>query len=291
MPSPTRIVLSSMREHGVRYLLMGGQACILYGAAEFSRDTDIAVLAEPENLERLRGALTGLQAHVLAVPPFEAQYLERGHAVHFECGPASAAPGMRVDVMASMRNVPPFAECWTRRSTYELDDLGPVEVLGLEDLVNCKKTRRDKDWPMIRRLVERHYLDPALEPTPERFGFWLRELRTPVLLTECVARARGGPAELVAALRDATATREAVARAAAGDSEAGIASALETEERRERAADEAYWQPRIRELEALRHALRRARSASTEDDVSDATVDRIDDPRHQPPQRPKGRGR
>ena len=24
---------------------MGGQACVLYGAAEFSRDTDIAVLA------------------------------------------------------------------------------------------------------------------------------------------------------------------------------------------------------------------------------------------------------
>ena len=43
MSSPTRIVLSSMRQHGVRYLLMGGQACIIYGAAEFSRDTDIAI--------------------------------------------------------------------------------------------------------------------------------------------------------------------------------------------------------------------------------------------------------
>jgi hypothetical protein len=35
---------------------MGGQACILYGAAEFSRDTDLAVLASPANLARLRGA-------------------------------------------------------------------------------------------------------------------------------------------------------------------------------------------------------------------------------------------
>ena len=41
MSSPTRRVLSSMRQHGVRYLLMGGQACITYGAAEFSRDTEI----------------------------------------------------------------------------------------------------------------------------------------------------------------------------------------------------------------------------------------------------------
>lgn len=26
---------------------MGGQACVLYGAAEFSRDTDIAILPDP----------------------------------------------------------------------------------------------------------------------------------------------------------------------------------------------------------------------------------------------------
>ena len=27
---------------------MGGQACVFYGAAEFSRDTDMAILASPE---------------------------------------------------------------------------------------------------------------------------------------------------------------------------------------------------------------------------------------------------
>ncbi|HYW10457.1 MAG TPA: hypothetical protein VE871_00840 [Longimicrobium sp.] len=35
--SPIPKVLSTMRENGVEALLMGGQACILYGAAEFSR--------------------------------------------------------------------------------------------------------------------------------------------------------------------------------------------------------------------------------------------------------------
>ena len=46
----------------MRALLMGGQACILYGAAEFSRDADLAVLASPANLARLRKALDDLQA-------------------------------------------------------------------------------------------------------------------------------------------------------------------------------------------------------------------------------------
>lgn len=30
---------------------MGGQACVLYGAAEFSRDTDIAILSQNKNKE------------------------------------------------------------------------------------------------------------------------------------------------------------------------------------------------------------------------------------------------
>jgi hypothetical protein len=30
---------------------MGGQACVFYGAAEFSRDTDLAILANSANLE------------------------------------------------------------------------------------------------------------------------------------------------------------------------------------------------------------------------------------------------
>jgi len=34
----THKVLSTMRKHEVAALLMGGQACMFYGAAEFSRD-------------------------------------------------------------------------------------------------------------------------------------------------------------------------------------------------------------------------------------------------------------
>lgn len=109
-----------MRAHGVEALLMGGQACVLFGAAEFSRDADFAILASPENLDRLQGALDELQAEVIAVPPFEAQYLERGHAVHFRCRHPDA-PGFRVDVMARLRGVAPFADLWERRTSW--DDL------------------------------------------------------------------------------------------------------------------------------------------------------------------------
>jgi len=64
---------------------MGGQACVLYGAAEFSRDADLAIHTGPENLETLKSALKELKAEVIAVPPFATQYLEMGLAIHFQC--------------------------------------------------------------------------------------------------------------------------------------------------------------------------------------------------------------
>src|ERR1035441_3924430 len=68
IPNPILKVLSSMRAHRVRALLMGGQACVFYGAAEFSRDTDLAIVADAVNLARLRKALAELQAAPIAVP-------------------------------------------------------------------------------------------------------------------------------------------------------------------------------------------------------------------------------
>jgi hypothetical protein len=233
-----------MREHGVHALLMGGQACVLYGAAEFSRDADFAVLTSPENLGRLTDALAELQAEVIAVPPFEVQYLERGHAVHFRCKHPEAW-GMRVDVMARLRGVDPFSELWTRRTTWDLPEGFQIDSLSLPDLVASKKTQRDKDWPMIRRLVEVSYDEGYASPTPEQIEFWLRELRTPELLMECVRRFPADATTLAGA-------RPAVAAAIAGDLDV-VRDALAVEEAHERESDRLYWAPLKSELEALRH--------------------------------------
>ena len=80
---------------------MGGQACVLYGGAEFSRDTDIVVVASADNLRRLQAAVNDLQAESIAVPPFEQRFLEAGHAVHFRCR-VPEADGIRLDVMSEI---------------------------------------------------------------------------------------------------------------------------------------------------------------------------------------------
>jgi hypothetical protein len=136
-PNPIRRVLSSMREHDVRALLMGGQACILYGAAEFSRDTDFAVLASPRNLGRLRSALAGLDAPVIAVPDFRADYLRRGHAVHFRVARPEVA-GLRIDVMTTMRGGTTFRNSGLaeRRLTWLLR-----QASSSCSLTRCRTTR------------------------------------------------------------------------------------------------------------------------------------------------------
>lgn len=248
IPNPIRKVLSTLTTKQVRYLLMGGQACVLYGAAEFSRDTDVAVLAESPNLERLAQALAELQARCIAVPPFSEDYLKRGHAIHFRCEHPEAQ-GVRVDMMSFMRGVAPFPELWERRTTVEMAAGLVIELLSLQDLVQAKKTQRDKDWPMIRRLVEAHYQKNRDQATPEQVRFWLREARTVTLLEEL---ARQHPEQLSQAL----AGRPLLALAAAGDPE-GLTAALEAEEKQAREEDRAYWAPLRKELESLRHQKRR----------------------------------
>ena len=176
-----------MAAHRVRALLMGGQACVFYGAAEFSRDTDLLILADAANLARLEAALQDLQAERIAVPPLALDYLQRGHAVHFRCHHPEAA-GIRVDVMSRLRGAEDFEVLWARRTTLT-DEAGTVyELLSLPDLVQAKKTQRSKDWPMLQRLLEAHYLQHRTESTLEQRRFWLSELRTPELLVEAAQR-------------------------------------------------------------------------------------------------------
>src|SRR5438552_2442917 len=98
---------------------MGGQACVLYGAAEFSRDTDIVIVADAANLALLRDALEELNAAVIAVPPFEPQFLDRGHAIHFRCA-REDVEGLWIDVMSRLRGVDAFSALWDRRTSLQL---------------------------------------------------------------------------------------------------------------------------------------------------------------------------
>jgi hypothetical protein len=150
--------------------------------------------------------------------------------------------------MSCLRGGAGFEELWARRTTIEASG-EPIDLLAMEDLVRAKKTQRDKDWPMVRRLVEQSYFERSADPAGELVRFWLRELRTPELLVE-VACAYPELAGAEAGLRPAV---QAAIQARPDD----VNKALEVEEREERRKDREYWAPLKRELEEFRLARNR----------------------------------
>ncbi len=130
------------------------------------------------------------------------------------------------------------------------------EWLPLPDLIQAMKTQRDKDsqglartgkdWQMIRRLIEADRAACSGMPSAEQARLWLREGRTLELLID-LAREFPDEARALAASRP-------LLEAAMQGHEAGVEAGLAEEERKERAADRAYWAPLKHELERMRHA-------------------------------------
>ena len=102
---------------------------------------------------------------------------------------------------------------------------------------------------MITRLIEAHYAQHANSSEEAVIEFWLRELRSPVILIDV---ARSSPQVCQRVLQE----RPLLVHAAEGD-EASLRTALRAEEDAEREVDRRYWAPLKRELEQLRRDRRR----------------------------------
>lgn len=244
--SPIPRALSTFLKHKVNALLIGGQACILYGAAEFSRDIDVAIMVSSENLERLRSALNELEAERIFYPELSEDVLLRGHACHFRCQ-REDVKGLRVDVIGVMRGVDPFPELWNRREEIDLPRIGKVAVMSLPDLVKAKKTQRDKDWPMIRRLIEADIYRTSENPSQDKICFWLAECRTPELIVSLAARYPDIASHI--------ATSRPLLKSAIDCDKEKVQRLLSDEEGRERELDRQYWNPLKAELEAWRRGM------------------------------------
>ena len=242
-PNPILKVLSTLNKYRVKYLLIGGQACIVYGAAEFSRDSDFVILSTSDNLARLRAALKAMKAARIYVPTLEAKYLERGHACHFRCGTGDIK-GLRIDIMSKLRSCDAFDVLWQRRKKLSLKTGVTLNIIGLEDLVQSKKTQRDKDWLMLKRLVDNDIILKKYKATVNRIKWWLSECRDSDVLIELTRRYPSLAKETVK-------NRPLVSLAIRKDKRRLLAK-LNLEESKEREKDTAYWNPLKKELELLR---------------------------------------
>ena len=170
--------------------------------------------------------------------------MKRGHACHFRCD-AEPVQGLRVDVISVLRGCGPFNELWKRKKTVSIKKSISIDIIGLTDLLASKKTQRDKDWLMLKRLVQNDILLNKNNPSVDRVKWWLLESRDPESL---IGLGKEYPKILKANL-----SFRPLLSLAIDNNLQKLESELRQEELKERQKDAAYWAPLKRELEILRH--------------------------------------
>ncbi len=130
--------LRLLGHHGVRYLLIGGEAVIFYGNPRFTGDIDFFYSTEPENCSRLFQALQDFwRGPIPAVD--ESSDLEEPEMV-FQFG----VPPNRIDLLSAVSGID-FESAWLSRQETLLGDV-IVPYVGLADLIASKRAAgRNKD--------------------------------------------------------------------------------------------------------------------------------------------------
>lgn len=158
----------------ISYLLISGQAAVLYGAATFSEDIDIWVEPKIENWNRFLGLIKDLGARIYKLtPPISMELIKKGHGYHFQFPLNNKKlPFWFLDVMGIVPRVESFEKSF-RNVVYQETDWGKIPVIGIRDLIEIKKTRRLEDYAVISNLVRIEYEDLALRKINTNDWKWI----------------------------------------------------------------------------------------------------------------------
>lgn len=154
---PERI-LEVLDRHGLRYVLIGGMAAFLHGAAHITEDVDITPEHNPENLRRLSAALRDLGARV------RTPGVEGGLAFDHDATSLGAAGVWNLVTSFGDLDIS-FVPTGTQGYVDLVRDAVTISVLGvtttlasLADIVRSKEAAgRPKDLlalPTLRRLLD-----------------------------------------------------------------------------------------------------------------------------------------
>lgn len=124
----------SLNAHHVRYVLIGGFAVIAHGGARTTKDVDLLIDAEPENVARVRQALLVLEDHA-------ANDVADGDVARYSV--VRVADEIVVDLMALACGVD-YAEASRDAVTLLFGDV-PMPVASPQTLMRTKNTVRPSD--------------------------------------------------------------------------------------------------------------------------------------------------
>jgi len=143
LPPDFKDFLKLLKEHNIRYLLIGGYAVGFHGYSRATADMDIWVAIHPENANRI---VEVLKEFGFDLPELTPQlFLKEKQIIRM------GVPPVKLEICTSISGVE-FDACYERRITAELDGV-EVNLIGLEDLkVNKKASGRSKDITDLENL-------------------------------------------------------------------------------------------------------------------------------------------
>jgi hypothetical protein len=167
----------SLERNGVEHLLISGQATVLYGAATFSEDIDLWLNPTDKNRGCFMAALRDCRAcYYKLTPPLTVEHLQQGHGFHFIV-PAGAADKIYLDVMGRPPRTGSFADASATAKVIETE-WGAIRTIGIQPLVELKKTQRLEDYPIISKLALAWFEQPECARTNDDFLWALQNIFT-----------------------------------------------------------------------------------------------------------------
>ena len=143
LPPDFKDFLKLLKEHDVRYLLIGGYAVNYYGYIRATGDMDIWVAIHPDNAHKI---VAVLKAFGFNHPDLNADlFLQENKILRM------GVPPVRLEITTSISGVE-FDECYQARVMDELDGV-EVNLIDLENLKKNKKASgRPKDMADFKKL-------------------------------------------------------------------------------------------------------------------------------------------
>lgn len=140
----------SLNDHDVRYVLIGGFAVIAHGGARTTKDVDLLIDPEPENVARVRAALQVLEDRAV-------NDVADGDVARYSV--VRVADEIVVDLMAKACDVD-YAEACRDAVTVLFADV-PIPVASPRTLMRTKNTVRPAD------AADRQFLQALIDESAQ----------------------------------------------------------------------------------------------------------------------------
>jgi predicted nucleotidyltransferase len=138
--------LRDLNQAGIRYVVVGGLAVIRHGSVRATKDVDVAVATDDENLKRLDALIRRWRATNPDGSPLRRSDLRDGGAL------ALRTAHCLVDILSEQMLPAPFAEVLARSDRKRIDGV-EAPICSLADLVAMKRASgRGSDVLDLERL-------------------------------------------------------------------------------------------------------------------------------------------